>query len=128
MLTVTNESSGDDVVVTVASPGDPTTTCTTATRPTRIDLTAGTVAGQPCSQLDVAAEMEPPYTVQYENGSNATGTYALTLVNRTAMPAGRYAVDGWPQTRPLVIRTTVGIRYRDADVEYETTRGVELEA
>lgn len=120
-VAVTNTSG--DVKVVVDAPGG-TSTCT-APSGTTIDLTDGTVDGAPCPHLAVTGAFAAPSTVRYENASNATGTYMLTVVNQTAMPAARY--DDQPRTRPLAYRTIVEFQYLDADIEYVATRVAESE-
>ena len=123
-IAVTNASGDAEVVVD--GPGG-SSTCTAPSGTTTVDLVNGTVDGSPCPHLAVAGAFEAPSTIRYENASNATGTYVLTVVNETVMPATRYDDGSQPRTRPLAYRTTLEFRYRDADIEYVATRTVESE-
>ncbi|MFC7136778.1 hypothetical protein [Halobaculum litoreum] len=90
-----------------------------------VDLTAGTLAGDPCPGLDWAAGTAGDYDLRYRNGTNAVGTYELTaeggtgllgLVNLNGDPG-----DGSPYYVPAVYAVEVPISYQTAELEYADT-------
>lgn len=118
-LTATNGTDGD-VVVDVATADGSTATCRTAQRPATVDVAAGTLGGDPCPALAFAGTLDAPYDVRFENGTNASGTYALTVANRSALPAGAYDDAGVPRGVPVLYDAVVDVRYRDAEVDYRS--------
>lgn len=68
--------------------------------------------------------IEPPYTVTYANADNVSGTYELTvdgkIVDETIESDDRYGVDNAPRIEAKIVTADVGVRYRSADLTYET--------
>jgi hypothetical protein len=91
-----------------------------ATFPSRfvtVDLTAGTVDGRPCENLQFAEGLSPPYEIRYRNGANATGTYRL-VVNASVANDGDYATTGSPSVSPAVYAATVEVTVQDPQLRY----------
>lgn len=44
-----------------------------------VDLTAATVSDADCEPLEALADLDGPYTVEFDNGDNAVGTYSLVV-------------------------------------------------
>lgn len=60
--------------------GSPATTCSAdAGTPVTVDIGAGTVNGMPCPAMSSISDQKDPYTIEYENGDEITGTYELTV-------------------------------------------------
>lgn len=76
-----SEDSGD-IVVGIDSPGA-SGTCRTSAVPARINLTAGSLNGQPCDPLVFAEGLSPPYSIRYGHVDKIEGTYSLIVTNTT---------------------------------------------
>lgn len=91
--------------------------------PPRVNLTAGTVEGSSCSQVDFESDTngpDPPYDIEYRRGDLSTGTYSLT-VNETVSAGGSgddFNGPG-PTTSPYVVPTVYSV---SADVVYQSPR------
>ncbi|MFC6974725.1 hypothetical protein ACFQL1_08560 [Halomicroarcula sp. GCM10025709] len=111
--------SGTDIAVEIVDPNGATTTCSVAASTATIDLTNGTLAGTACPALDVTAALDGPYTITHRRGDRARGSYRLVVEG--IVPAGTaFDNDDAPYARPGVAAVTVRVRYRTADLTYET--------
>ncbi|MFB6189504.1 MAG: hypothetical protein ABEI57_06440 [Halapricum sp.] len=107
------------VVVDGATPG----TCAISADPVTIDVTGGTVDGQPCSPLQFADGVSSPYTISFRNGENATGTYRLS-VETSDVPGDDYAATG-PTVSQIVYDASVRVTYRTPQLTYANVLRVE---
>lgn len=90
------------------------------TGPPRVNLTAGTVEGSPCPEIDFANGTSAPYDIEYRRGDLSTGTYSLT-VNETVSAGGSgddFNGPG-PTASPYVVPTVYSV---SADVVYQSPR------
>lgn len=69
-------------------------------------------------------ELSKPYTLTYTNANNVTGTYVLAvdgkIVEETIDDDARYGVEEAPKIQARIVAADVGVRYRSADLTYET--------
>lgn len=112
--------SGGEIVV---SDGDGADTCTVSESEATIDLTAETVEGSACGELDYPTE--GPYDVVFENPENATGTYELTLNASESSPvvSGNFADAGAtesPREAPAVYAAHFEIHFETSRVTFHT--------
>ena len=91
-------------------------TCPITSDPVRINVTDGTVNGDPCSPLTFAEGVASPYELRYRNGNNATGTYELTVEG--APVEGNYGDN--PSLSATVRDVTVRVSYRTPQLAYRT--------
>jgi len=70
--------SADAIAVSNDPDESPPDGCTASGPEATVDLTAGTVGGTDCPELDFPTESDE-YNVTFENGAEATGTYELTV-------------------------------------------------
>lgn len=120
------------VRITVESPSNGTETYGPAGTSARINATDGVfdVGGSEDEFTTFLEdeEIEGPYTVTYTNANNASGTYELTvdgkIVEETIDDDERYGVSDAPRIEARIDGADVGVRYRSADLEYETEIGI----
>jgi hypothetical protein len=133
-------TSGSDVEVAVAPGGTPLASADTCTKTLEedfvtVDVTGGTVAGEPCDALRgdgrFAHGVGDRYNISVENGDQATGNYSLVTRNTTAWKKAdtrhpdfqlnyTKAQGGAPYARAAVYNTTVVYEYRSSELIYET--------
>lgn len=92
-------------------------TCPIESDPVRINVTAGTVDGEECGPLAFADGLSG-YRIEYRNGSNAAGTYRITV--RGSAETANLNADAAPSYDPLVYDVAVRVTYRTPDLRYET--------
>jgi hypothetical protein len=85
-----------------------------------IDLTAGTVAGTDCVPLTFADGLSGSYAIRYANGTDAMGTYQLT-VDGSPVVSNYDAASDQPSFDAAVYATTVRVDYQRPTVTYATT-------
>lgn len=116
------EDSGTKIAVKNGTGSVSTDVCTPSLEP-RIDLTAGTVDGDPCPALEFGKGTSSPYNVSYRNGAEAVGTYNLTVdttsvagENFIAVGAGPspYQVPAVYDVRFTLVYDTSALRYADS--------------
>lgn len=89
-----------------------------------VNLTAGTLAGEPCDGYDWAQGLSGGYDITYQNGDQAAGTYNLTVnTSPTVSTVNALAVNsdpslGSPYHVPAVYSLTVELHYETRDVVY----------
>ncbi|PSQ34162.1 hypothetical protein BRD08_10510 [Halobacteriales archaeon SW_10_66_29] len=75
-----------------------------------------------CGNLNFGPPLDPDYTIQFQDGGNADGTYTITAVDPTDVedfPEDfRWSRDG------TVVNPIFGIEYRTPNVAYNTTYGL----
>lgn len=74
---------GSSTFVGIRNGSEATFECTAGSTTPRIDVTAGTIDGEPCEGLRFADGLEGPYDIRFENGDNVTGTFSI-VINDTA--------------------------------------------
>lgn len=113
---------GTDLFVTVDRAGD-VSTCTgvPATGNVTVDLSAGTVGEQSCRRLGFVPDLTDDFSVRYEWGSEANGTYGL-VVNQTSLdtPDDTDHYDGQPDTRDAIYDAVADVTFESRDVYYRT--------
>jgi hypothetical protein len=121
-----------DVVVEVDRPGEPPETCTSEFDGFLvIDVTAGTIGGEPCHALTrltdgtpmwFASGVGPGYEIEFNNGHRIEGTYSF-VVDAGALEGDsrNFGSPGsGPYTKDAVYSATVLYQYHTEDVGYET--------
>jgi len=136
-LTVSGDvGAGNDITVEVDSPVSSTKNCTKTldSGHAEIDVTGGTVAGEPCDALRgsyrFAHGVGDRYNISVKNGDQATGNYSLVTRNTTAWKKAASDSDfqlnytkasgGAPYARAAIYNTTVVYEYRSSELVYET--------
>lgn len=116
-----NESTPNDVTVATDAGGTVSEHCSVDASEVTIDLSGGTVDGEPCPGLRWAEGVSPPYDVKYRNGENATGTYNLTAntTSTGALNDGRSNPTS-PYWVPAVYSAEFSIRYESPTLTYRT--------
>lgn len=90
-----------------------------------VDLTEGAVGGEPCPALDFAENVPAPYSIGFENGDRAAGTYGL-VVHGTSLggePNDAFygdATDGSPYVTHAIYSATVRVTYEGPQINYRT--------
>lgn len=80
----------------------------------QIDLLAGEVAG--CEFTTFRDEFDGPYTIRFEDGHKADGTYRIAVGSANE---GNFA-DG--QVNPSLVRPAVRVVYESPDLRFDSTR------
>lgn len=95
-----------------------TDVCSPGQAPT-IDLTAGTVDGEPCTAIQFAKGVSAPYDVIYTNGDSGNGTYALT-VNTTVgtVQSANFGTGSGPSEWPAVYAAVLDLEYESDTLTY----------
>lgn len=136
-VNVTNDSdewsaeiaeNGTDVDVSISN--GTTTSCSVEPDETGsvvVDLSEGRIAGDQCELPVFASDLSGPYTISFENGSNASGRYVL-FVDRepTAIeddlandPYNAPTVEG-PSLQPAIYDATLRVSVQQPDLTYES--------
>lgn len=101
---------------TLTVDGPESGTCEAGGDPVRINVTAGTVGGEECAPLSFADGLSD-YRIEFRNGSNARGTYRLTV--RGDAETANLNADSPPTYREIVYDVAVRITYRTPRLSYE---------
>jgi hypothetical protein len=80
----------------------------------QIDLLAGEVAG--CEFPTFLDEFDGPYTIRFEDGHKATGTYQIAVGSANE---GNFAPG---QVQPSLVRPAVRVVYDSPDLRFDSTR------
>lgn len=124
---VYQENTTDEVVVKVKNATDFSDTPCQATAGTnghvRIDVSNGTVGGQPCPDLDILAEPSGPFDLRFERGANAAGTYSLVTDEAfaDANDGDVGSVAGPPRVSYALYSVNVSFTHVSPTLRYETT-------
>ncbi|WP_226023362.1 DUF7261 family protein [Halomicrobium salinisoli] len=116
----------DEFTVAVRGPSDSDDGyCTVDGSPEHVpvDLTEGTVAGEPCAPLDFARNVSEPYDVSYHNGDKVNGNYSLVVDEDDAEDGNdnlTAAGTGDPDAHDAIYSVTVRYRYDGPQLHYET--------
>ncbi|QKY19361.1 hypothetical protein B4589_002835 [Halolamina sp. CBA1230] len=116
----------DDVSVTVLDPDGNDDTCTVETGERAvIDITAGTVDGEPCPEMRFFGNLSEPYTIRYVDAvdggdDQVEGTYSVVVDRpRDSLDTGAREGD-----QPSAVRTLYSaelrVTYRSANVYYQS--------
>lgn len=121
--TVIYRDGGSNVSVATSVDGAaPVEVCSVAGTNVTVDLTSGTVAGEPCPGLDWAEGLGSPYDVRIRNGGNATGTYELTIGLEGAAAVDGGNVSAGPSDTvyhvPAVYAVSFDIHFETSSLEY----------
>lgn len=116
-----NLSTPTDVTVATGDGASVTEHCTVDASEVTINLSDASVGGDRCSGLRWAEGVTAPYSVEFVNGDNVTGTYNLTvnstsmgtLNNGTTNPTSPYYV-------PAVYSATLTLHYESPTLTYRT--------
>jgi hypothetical protein len=112
--------SGGDVVVSVELDDGTTAACSTSTEDPRIDVTGGTVGGEPCTALRLAdgtgmyfgTDVASPYDLVFYNGTQIEGTYEGIKRGGVILPAAN--------AETVLYSGTVRYIYETSAVSYRT--------
>jgi hypothetical protein len=132
-LTIADDSTGtDDVLIEVDRPGESPETCTSEFDGYLIiDVTGGTIGGDPCHALTRLTDgtpmwfgtgVSPDYDIRFENGDELVGTYSF-VVEDPATPddPGDFGSPGsGPYTKDAVYSASVSYHYYTQNVGFET--------
>lgn len=105
-----------DVIVDVQGAGE----CQADAKP-EIDLTAGTVDGEPCAPLAFGAGVSTPYSLHYDSADKIQGNFSVVL-NTTSFDSTNYNSD---EDTPfaddeVVYAATIYVLHESADHVYAT--------
>lgn len=120
------DGEGDDVAIAVQNASDGGWTagvCAGAVEDTgtaTVDLTRGTVNGEPCSALAFGRGVETPYDLGYRNGDAAAGTYNLTLntTGSAAVASDNFDSSGSPYHVDAVYGLRLSLHYERASLTF----------
>lgn len=135
-LTIADDSAGTGVLLEVNRPGESPETCTSEFDGyLLIDVTRGTVGGDPCHALTRLTDGTPmwfgtgvsaDYDIRFEHGDELVGTYSFIVEDpgpATATPGdpGDFGSPGsGPYTKGAIYSASVSYRYYTQDVGFET--------
>ncbi|AKH97675.1 DUF7261 family protein [Halanaeroarchaeum sulfurireducens] len=108
----------DSVDVTLSNESN-STTCTVANESAVVDLTQGTVGGQPCDGPAFGSNVDSPYDVSFRNGDAADGRFVV-FVDRDP---GGVTTTQYPDTMSAdaaIYDATIHVSVRQPDLTYET--------
>ena len=78
-----------------------------------------------CGNLNFGPPLDPDYTIQFQDGGNADGTYTITAVDPTNVEDFPGVPYRWSRAGPnYVVNPIFGIEYRTPNVAYNTTYGL----
>lgn len=120
---VYGNGSGGVVVANGSDGATPTVRCSVAVDPgdeVRLDLTGERLNDTPCFGVWPSALLAPsdPYTVRFSNADDANGTATATV---RPQPTGAEPDADHAGVSPAVYDATIDLRYRTADLRFETT-------
>ena len=117
----------EGVHITVESSSGDTETYGPAETPAKLNITDGVFdvnGSDEAFTTFLDDELEGPYTLTYTNADNVNGTYELTvdgkIVEDTIEADDRYSVDETPKIEARIVAADVTLRYRSADLTYES--------
>jgi len=122
-MNVTRDTSTNEVVVGVNATGS-YDECRRSTVKPWINVTAGTVGGEPCDALTFAEGITGSYDVNFRNGTGIEGSYSLVVNDDVSVLYG-VAGFGDPQDEPALYNMTVDMVYRTAELDYRTKIEIE---
>jgi len=105
-----------DVIVDVEGGGE----CVAGSDP-EIDLTAGTINGEPCGPLSFGDGVSTPYSLRYEQADQIQGNFSL-VVDSTSFTSSHYSTD---EDTPFaddgaIYAATIYVLHESADHVYAT--------
>ncbi|WP_436900410.1 hypothetical protein [Halovenus halobia] len=126
------EAEIDSGSITVTRPSGASETCSETIE--TVDLTDGTVNGEPCpalidtengEPLHFGAGVGPDYTVRFENADEIFGNYSLVVDNTSLSSSNdNYADVGGPgdgpRVTPAMYSAIVEMHYQTPEIEYHT--------
>lgn len=118
---------GTELAITVDNSSSDPEYCRTGETSVVINVTAGTFgADGTCSFRSFLEDdaVDPPYTLEYVNGENVTGTYEV-VVEGPVTNDERFAKAGSPRLEMRIDRADVFVRYRSVRLSFETEIRVE---
>lgn len=131
-LTIADDSPANDVIVEVDRPGVSAESCTSEFDGNLIiDVTGGTVGGEPCHALTRLTDGTPMwfgagvssgYDIEFENGDELEGTYSFVVMDPGgAGDPGDFGSPGnGPYSKHAIYSATVTYEYYTSDIGYET--------
>ena len=123
----------EEILVEVELSDGSTETCDTTDMEAALNLTAGTFVNQDgtCSFTSFADDpgVTAPYTVEYVNPANASGTYQLStsgkVVADTIEEDDRYDINASPRVDPEVVGVTMDVDIRTLTVGHHVILQIE---
>lgn len=88
--------------------------------PLVLNLTAATVNGDYCSYLEFTDSTSPDYTIDFDRGGDATGTYNITI-NGSASGGFSGTIGDSPYTYPVVYSSHFDVRFETEELMYRST-------
>jgi len=119
------DKGGSEVAVSISLDGGASTTevCSVSAPEATVDLTRGTIEGEPCPGLDWAEGLTSDYTVEYRHGENATGTFNVTI-DDTEASIESSNLDSTPSSAVYVVHAvysaSFNIVFESPSLTYET--------
>ena len=125
----------DEVAVTVETGTGDQAECVrdkpNATSPLTIDVTGGTVDGEPCHALNRQADTTPmwlgagvgdPYDIEFDNGGSVNGTYSMVVEN-ASFDASLHSTynESEPYVMDALYDVDLSYAYQNHAVAYEDT-------
>lgn len=124
----------DDWILYIHNDTDPTLKVTNSTEtttevcnpgtnfPLQLNLTAATVNGEYCSDLEFTKSTNSPFHIEFERGDDATGTYNLTI-NGTKSEAANFNSLGGnsPYSYSVVYSSHFDVRFETEELMYRST-------
>lgn len=109
---------GSQVELEVENVSGGTETCATPGSAATVDVTAGTLAGEPCPALSFADAPTGASDVEYRNADEIAGTYSLVVDNESVAtsPPAHFGAGSDPTVRPTLYDVTLAYEYETDDV------------
>lgn len=122
-LNVTQDAG--DIVVGIRDGDGNEGTCVDPADHVWINVTDGTVGGDPCDQLTFAAPLTSAYRIEYHNPANVSGTYRLIVDNASLAtnPAPHFndSTGPSPYVAPAIYSVQLDVDYETPRLHYNTT-------
>jgi hypothetical protein len=123
-MNVSRDSSANEIVVGVNATGS-YDTCRRSAPKLWINVTAGTVDGEPCDALTFAEGISTSqYDLDIRNGSAVRGSYSLVVDEDVRVAYGAAAFDD-PTAEAALYNMTVDLFYRTAELDYRSKIEIE---
>jgi len=92
-----------------------------------VDVSNGSVPGTDCT-FDGLDALEAPYTIEFNNGDEAVGTYSFVVADESLATDSKYADfgGGQPYSSFVYWEVNVDVTYEGSEVAYELTRDVPI--
>lgn len=90
--------------------------------PLQLNLTAATVNGEYCSDLEFRDSINPDYSIDFERGGDVTGTYNITINGTGSVVKNFNSVgEDSPYSFPVVYSSHFDVRFETEELTYRST-------